>query len=102
MFNAIFWFLCSGAAWRDLPERYGPWQSAYHWYRLWTNDGTFDRILERLQVWLNAEGLLDFDTWFVDSTNVRASLRASVAGDVGALLLSAGRLTDGATWSSIW
>jgi hypothetical protein len=46
-----------------LPERYGPWQSAYHCYRIWTNDGTFDRILERLQVRLNAEGLLDLDTW---------------------------------------
>ena len=55
MLNAIFWILCSGASWRDLPERYGPWQSAYHWYRIWTNDGTFDRILERLQVRLKAE-----------------------------------------------
>src|SRR3712207_372527 len=44
MLNAIFWILCSGASWRDLPERYGPWQSVYHWYRIWTNDGTFDRI----------------------------------------------------------
>src|SRR5918994_242068 len=50
MLNAVFWILCSGASWRDLPERYGPWQSAYHWYRIWTNDGLFDRILDRLQV----------------------------------------------------
>jgi len=71
MFNAILSILCSGAPWRDLPRRYGPWRSAHHWYRIWTNDGTFDRILERLQVRLNAEGLLDLDTWFVDSTNVR-------------------------------
>ncbi|XIH66150.1 hypothetical protein C1N59_20895 (plasmid) [Pantoea sp. SGAir0183] len=21
--NSIFWFLCSGAFWRDLPERFG-------------------------------------------------------------------------------
>jgi hypothetical protein len=46
---------------------------AYHRYRIWTIDGTFDRILERLRVRLNAEGLLDLDTWFVDSTTVRAS-----------------------------
>jgi hypothetical protein len=32
MFDAILWILCSGAPWRDLPRRYGPWQSAYHWY----------------------------------------------------------------------
>ena len=57
--------------------------SAYHWYRIWTNDGTFVRILERLQVRLTAEGLLDFDTWFVDSKNVRAS-RAAAGAKKGA------------------
>lgn len=24
--NGMFWVLCSGAPWRDLPERYGPWK----------------------------------------------------------------------------
>ena len=84
MLNAVLWILCSGASWRDLPERYGPWQSTYHWYRTWTNDGAFDRILERLQVRLNAQGLMDLGTWFADSTNVRASRAAAGAkkGDV--------------------
>ncbi len=59
MLDAILWILCGGVPWRDLSKRYGPCQSAYHWYRIWTNDGTFDRILERHQVWLNAQGLLD-------------------------------------------
>jgi transposase len=85
MLNAVFWILCSGAPWRDLPERYGPWQGAYHWHRIWANDGTLDRILERLQIRLNAEGLMDLDTWFVDSTHVRASRVAAGAkkGAVG-------------------
>ena len=86
MLDAIFWILCSGASWRDLPERYGPWQSAYHWYRIWTNDGTLDRILERLQVWLSAKGLLDSNAWFVDSTIVRAS-RAAAGAKKGAVRL---------------
>ncbi len=47
------------------------------WYRTWINDGTFDRILERLQVRLNAEGLMDLGTWFADSTNVKASRAAA-------------------------
>jgi transposase len=84
MLDAIFWILCSGASWRDLPERHGPWQSAYHWYRIWTNDGTLDRILERLQVWLSAKGLLDSNAWFVDSTIVRAS-RAAAGAKKGAV-----------------
>ena len=86
MLNAVLWILCSGASWRDLPERYDPCQSAYHWYRIWTNNGTFDRILERLQVRLNAEGLMDLDTWFVDPTHVRAS-RAAAGAKKGAVRL---------------
>lgn len=27
--NPIFWLLRAGAPWRDLPERYGPWQTVY-------------------------------------------------------------------------
>ncbi|RML91560.1 hypothetical protein APX70_08144, partial [Pseudomonas syringae pv. maculicola] len=23
--HGVLWILCSGAAWRDLPERFGPW-----------------------------------------------------------------------------
>jgi transposase len=30
--NGILWVLGTGAVWRDLPERYGPWQTA--WRRL--------------------------------------------------------------------
>ena len=25
MLNGVFWVLCSGGTWRDMPERYGPW-----------------------------------------------------------------------------
>ncbi len=31
--NGIFWILCSGAKWRDLPERYGPWKTVYDRFR---------------------------------------------------------------------
>ena len=30
VFNAVFWILSSGAAWRDLPPEYGNWNSIYH------------------------------------------------------------------------
>ena len=29
MLNGILWILCSGAKWRDLPERYGPWKTVF-------------------------------------------------------------------------
>ena len=30
LLNGMFWVLRSGARWRDMPERYGPWQTVYH------------------------------------------------------------------------
>lgn len=50
MINAILWKLRTGAPWRDLPDRYGPWKTAHERLRLWTKDGTWDRILDRVIV----------------------------------------------------
>ncbi|WP_345684896.1 transposase, partial [Novipirellula caenicola] len=47
--NGIFWILRTGAAWRDLPERFGKWQTVYDHFNNWSKDGTFDAILHRLQ-----------------------------------------------------
>ena len=49
MLNGIFWILRTGAPWRDLPERYGPWQTVYQYFTDWRADGTFDRLLGALQ-----------------------------------------------------
>lgn len=43
--DAIVGKLRTGAPWRDLPERYGPWRTAHERVRLWTRDGTWDKIL---------------------------------------------------------
>jgi transposase len=29
--NGILWVLHTGAPWRDLPERYGPWETVFNW-----------------------------------------------------------------------
>lgn len=34
-FDGILWILRSGARWRDLPTRYGNWNSIYHKFRHW-------------------------------------------------------------------
>ena len=83
--NGIFWILCSEAAWRDMPERFGPWSTVYQRFRDWRDDGTFDRVLERLHVRLNQEGLIDLETWMIDSTAVRATRASSGAGKKGAI-----------------
>lgn len=91
LLNGMFWVLCSGASWRDLPERYGPRQTVYDRYRSLRDDGTLDRMLARLQLRLNAEGLVDLDTWYVDSTTIRASRAAAGAKKRGCQALGRSR-----------
>jgi transposase len=47
--NGILWKLRTGTPWRDLPERYGPWQTVYDRFARWRRDGTWDRLLTRAQ-----------------------------------------------------
>ena len=85
MLNGMFWVLRSGAPWRDLPERFGPWQTVYHHFNSWRRRKIFERILQALQVRLDAAGHIDWDLWCVDGTVVRASRSAAGAGKKGAL-----------------
>ena len=82
--NGAFWKLCSGASWRDVPERYGPWQTVYDRFTRYRDDGTLDRILKALRLKLDAEGHIDYSTWMIDGTSVRASRVASGARKRGA------------------
>jgi transposase len=69
--NAILWKLRTGAPWRDLPERYGPWKTAHERLRTWTADGTWERILDHVVVKDDSVGNVEW-TISVDSSNVRA------------------------------
>jgi transposase len=82
--NAIFSLLRTGAPWRDLPERYGPWQTVYEWFNRWRRDGTWDRMLQALQIRRDRQGRIDWDLWCVDGTSIRASRAAVGAGEGGA------------------
>ena len=80
--NGIFWILHAGAQWREMPERYGKWQSIYDRFNRWRKDGTIDRMLQRLQMKLDKDGRIDWDLWCIDGTNVRASRSAAGAGEI--------------------
>ncbi|HDS0960209.1 MULTISPECIES: IS5 family transposase [Pseudomonas] len=84
MLDGVLWVLCSGAAWRDMPDRLGPWSTVYQRFRGWRNQGTFDQMLNRLHLRLNEQGLIDLQTWMIDSTAVRATRASSGAGKKGA------------------
>nr|WP_268240276.1 IS5 family transposase [Streptomyces kronopolitis] len=77
--NGILWKLSTGAAWRDLPERYGPWKTVYERFRRWSADGTWDRILAHVQQHSDAVGQVDWSLVCVDSTTVRAHQHAAGA-----------------------
>ena len=46
--NGILWILRSGAPWRDLPERYGKWNTIYKRFCLWQQNGLFEKIFSEL------------------------------------------------------
>ncbi|WP_371129462.1 IS5 family transposase [Streptomyces sp. TLI_105] len=74
--NGIVWKLRTGSAWRDVPERYGSWQTLYTRFRRWALDGTFSRVLRQVQAEKDTAGDID---WLVsvDSTIVRAHQHAT-------------------------
>jgi transposase len=76
--NGILWKLRTGAPWRDLPSRYGPWQTCYDSFVRWRRDGTWERLLSEAQTKSDAVGEVE---WLVsvDSTVVRAHQHASGA-----------------------
>ena len=84
MVNAILWRLRTGTPWRDLPERYGPWQTVYSRFRRWQRAGVWTRVLAILQADGDAAGDLDWTLHFVDGTTVRAHQHAAGAPKKGA------------------
>jgi transposase len=78
--NAILFRTRTGIPWRDLPERYGPWETAAGRHRRWCMDGTWQRIADRLRIdAATGEELIAS----IDSTTVRAHQHAAGAAKKG-------------------
>ena len=76
--NAILWKLRTGAPWRDLPERYGPWKTVYTRFWRWSRDGTLTMLVTKVRVIAEAIDELDREV-SVDSSIVRAHQHAAGA-----------------------
>jgi len=70
--DGILWVLHTGAAWRDLPARYGDWRSVFDRCNRWRKNGTWDAILAALQRQADAAGDIDRALFCADGTVVRA------------------------------
>lgn len=84
MLDGVLWVLKTGAQWRDLPDRFGPWKTVYGRFARWRDDGTLDRVVAKLQRDLDRDGLIEWSAFCVDSTTVRATRAASGARKRGA------------------
>lgn len=79
MVEGVLWRLRTGAPWRDLPERYGPWERVYTRFRRWQAAGVWDEVLGALQAAADAHGERDWDLRFLDGTSIRAHPHAAGA-----------------------
>jgi transposase len=77
--NGILWILRTGAPWRDLPERYGKWQTVYGRFYRWQKDQLWQRVLVTLQQQADRQGQLNWDIHHVDGSVIRAHQHAAGA-----------------------
>jgi transposase len=96
MINALLWLAKTGAPWRDLPERYGPWRTAATRFYRWTRSGLWQRVLAELQRQGDAAGKLDWSVHMVDGTSVRAHRHAAGAKGGKRIKRSAARVAASA------
>ena len=69
--NGIMWVLRSGAPWRDLPERYGPYTTCYNRFNRWRKNGVWDRLMDAIVE------AYDGDIQMIDSSSVRVHQHAA-------------------------
>jgi transposase len=70
--------LRTGAPWRDVPERYGPWQTCADRLYRWRREGLWDRLLAHIQTKSDAVGEIVWEV-SIDSSTARAHQHASGA-----------------------
>jgi transposase len=78
LLDGIRWRVRVGAPWRDVPERYGHWQSVYALFRRWQLDRVWAQLWVRLLGFADPAGLICWQV-SVDSTINRAHQHAGGA-----------------------
>ena len=76
--NGILWKLRTGAPWRDVPARYGPWSTCADRSVRWRRDGTWARLLQAVHGAADASGGVDWEA-SLDRSVIRAHQHAAGA-----------------------
>jgi len=66
--DGILWILRTGAPWKDMPQRYPPYQTCHRRFQQWVRQGVFKRIVHELAEDLYKRGGIDIREAFIDGT----------------------------------
>ena len=70
--DAVLWIGKTGAPWRDLPERFGDWNSTFRRFDRWSRKGVWKAVFDQLQD-------PDLEWLILDSSVIRAHPHAAGA-----------------------
>lgn len=66
--SGVLWVLGTGAQWRELPEKYPPFQTCHRRFQGWIRNGKLEQAMKLLAEHLHTQGKLNLDEAFVDAT----------------------------------
>jgi transposase len=66
--DGILWVLRTWAPWKDVPQRYPPYQTCHRRFQQWVRQGVFKRIIHELAEDLYERGGIDIRETFIDGS----------------------------------
>ena len=66
--NGIMWVLRTGAPWKDLPNRYPPYQTCHRRFQTWAQEEVMAEMLEQIAQDLYEQGDIDLSECFIDGS----------------------------------
>lgn len=81
--EGMAWKYRTGAPWRDVPERFGKWNTIYKRFTRWAEDGTWAKLLAEVHKRADAAGKIDWVVSILDDRPRASAWRDPEAGHRG-------------------